>query len=52
MSAFDASQSGGLVEQARHYFSRRNADEAGPNVGHSERLVSSLAGQLLLGLSC
>jgi uncharacterized membrane protein len=53
MSAFEASQAGDLVQQARQYFSHANPDDAGPNVGHSERLVSSLAGACLLaaGLS-
>jgi uncharacterized membrane protein len=53
MSAFDASQLGGLAEQARQYFSHDNPESAGPNVGRNERLISSVAGACLLatGLS-
>jgi uncharacterized membrane protein len=53
MSAFEMPQASDLVEQARQYFSQANPDAAGPNVGHNERLVSSLAGACLLagGLS-
>ncbi len=53
MSSFDLSQFNGLAERARHYFSHDNPADEGPNVGHNERMISSVAGACLLatGLS-